>query len=684
MATGIQRIISVCVIATAITSPLSAQQLHAIIVGETSSDEIGMPIGLSVDALVTTVLENVPQDALSLKVLTGKEYNRAKILATIQDLQVESEDAILYFFCGHGYYDQSRGSFFKPPADDGALYLSEICKPLRDKQPRLLVTIVDIVDCCTGMRTHPHAATAQAATVPPQSVSPLFARLFWETSGNLVVNSSAPGQYAVVRSIKGEAGEPGIGALFTNIFTGSLQRHRDERLSWDEIVGECRKSVDEAFRKLHPDGTIRLGQDRSIPQETQTVWGSKNEQIWFPPEYPPKITLEGKGTNRNFEISAQDKELYAHLDGWGGAERTDGYVIAVLCSVCAMVVLAATLMLLKRRRTRCGQRQERPLSRKDGCALGGFDIFLSHSSKDKPAVRQLGEELRRRGMTVWLDEWELVPGRPWQESLEEIIKTAESAAVLVGKDGLGPWENPEMRALLNQFVTRKLVVIPVLLPGAPEQPELPLFLQAFTWVDLRDGLTRDGLDRLQWGVTGTKPHADQSSTPQNDKRAVDATRDPDGFTGKTPSPRISVHLHGGVFAEGLEIVGLLFTVTNTDTRPIPPYQLAVFHSNPRRTWAIFPSNVNGELLPDQRREHRCYVVQQLGAPPPVNYFADEQCGEDQFSMRLMLEHSDKVLYENKRLGRDFVRIYRKVWKAGTFAAMTGEDAGDLISSGDDT
>ena len=48
-------------------------------------------------------------------------------------------------------------------------------------------------------------------------------------------------------------------------------------------------------------------------------------------------------------------------------------------------------------------------------------------------------------------------------------------------------------------------MIPVLLPGAARQPELPLFLTQFTWVDLRLGLTDPGLDRLEWGITGIKP-----------------------------------------------------------------------------------------------------------------------------------------------------------------------------------
>ncbi|MFL6202551.1 MAG: tetratricopeptide repeat protein, partial [Thermoanaerobaculia bacterium] len=133
-----------------------------------------------------------------------------------------------------------------------------------------------------------------------------------------------------------------------------------------------------------------------------------------------------------------------------------------------------------------------------------YDLFLSHNSKDKPAVREIAKVLRALRLRVWLDEDDLVPGRPWQEALEEIIQTAKAAAVLVGRDGLGPWENQEMRGCLSEFVNRRLPVIPVLLPGAPTKPDLPFFLRAFTWVDLRDGITFEGLDRLVWGITGEK------------------------------------------------------------------------------------------------------------------------------------------------------------------------------------
>ena len=140
-----------------------------------------------------------------------------------------------------------------------------------------------------------------------------------------------------------------------------------------------------------------------------------------------------------------------------------------------------------------------------------FDVFLSHNSKDKSAVKSLGMALKQRGLSVWLDEWELRPGLTWQNALEDIIGCCKSAAVCFGSSGVGPWEEPEMQALLHRFVDEKkagniVPIIPVLLPGAPADVGLPLFLQAFTWVDLRGGLTAEGLARLRWGITGEKSH----------------------------------------------------------------------------------------------------------------------------------------------------------------------------------
>ena len=149
-----------------------------------------------------------------------------------------------------------------------------------------------------------------------------------------------------------------------------------------------------------------------------------------------------------------------------------------------------------------------------------FDVFLSHNSKDKPVVRKLKHLLSARGVVVWLDEDELQPGIPWQQLLEAGIETSRSVAVLVGKDGLGPWEDEEMRAALELAVRKRRPAIPVLLPGASAQPDLPMFLVNRTWVDLRAGFAHEGIAKLVWGITGRKPAPTPGGDPPDETRVI--------------------------------------------------------------------------------------------------------------------------------------------------------------------
>jgi hypothetical protein len=136
-----------------------------------------------------------------------------------------------------------------------------------------------------------------------------------------------------------------------------------------------------------------------------------------------------------------------------------------------------------------------------------FDVFLSYNSRDKPEVERIGARLRAAGLRVWLDKWELRPGLPWQEGLEEGVRTSRAVAAFVGAEGLGAWEQPEVQAFITRSKRERVPVIPVLLPGCPDSPPLTVFLEAFTRVDLRGGVTDDGFARLLWGITGTKPAA---------------------------------------------------------------------------------------------------------------------------------------------------------------------------------
>lgn len=146
-----------------------------------------------------------------------------------------------------------------------------------------------------------------------------------------------------------------------------------------------------------------------------------------------------------------------------------------------------------------------------------FDVFLSHNSKDKPVVTEIARILRDDyQLKPWLDIWQRIPGSPWEEMLEQGLTQSATVAVFIGDAGFGRWENEEMRVAVNALVAKQTArVIPVLLPGAPEQPDLPMFLSRYTWVDLRNGYqAKDLLFELFCGITGVSPGDREAVTRQ--------------------------------------------------------------------------------------------------------------------------------------------------------------------------
>jgi hypothetical protein len=133
-----------------------------------------------------------------------------------------------------------------------------------------------------------------------------------------------------------------------------------------------------------------------------------------------------------------------------------------------------------------------------------FDVFLCHNSEDKSEVREIAQRLVRKQVKPWLDEEQIRPGTSWQEALGSQMEGVKSAAVFVGSSGIGPWQNQEIQALLNEFVKRSCAVIPVILPSAKTTPRLPWTLANFQYVDFRSNHL-DPLKQLIWGITGIRP-----------------------------------------------------------------------------------------------------------------------------------------------------------------------------------
>jgi hypothetical protein len=136
-----------------------------------------------------------------------------------------------------------------------------------------------------------------------------------------------------------------------------------------------------------------------------------------------------------------------------------------------------------------------------------FDVFLSYNREDEEAVEKIAVYLEDcTGLKPWLDKWRLIPGEDWVENLERGLPSSSTCAVFVGKSGKGPWQKKELHAALDrQTKHTDFRVIPVLLPDAPAEPELPMFLAGNTWVDFRGKPYDDALWRLECGIRGVPP-----------------------------------------------------------------------------------------------------------------------------------------------------------------------------------
>lgn len=111
------------------------------------------------------------------------------------------------------------------------------------------------------------------------------------------------------------------------------------------------------------------------------------------------------------------------------------------------------------------------------------DLFISHSSRDKPVVRRLAEELAWCGIDVWLDEWELQAGESLHDVLAQAATKANFLGVIVGANfDDSPWANDELKiGLSREKAEKRHVVIPIVVGRQP----LPAFLQGRVYIDLR-------------------------------------------------------------------------------------------------------------------------------------------------------------------------------------------------------
>jgi hypothetical protein len=93
-----------------------------------------------------------------------------------------------------------------------------------------------------------------------------------------------------------------------------------------------------------------------------------------------------------------------------------------------------------------------------------WDVFVAHASEDKDAVaRPLAAELRRRGLRVWYDEFELKIGDSLRASIDYGLAHSHHGIVILSEHFFAkPWPPQELNGLVaRETADRRRVILPV-------------------------------------------------------------------------------------------------------------------------------------------------------------------------------------------------------------------------------
>jgi hypothetical protein len=120
-------------------------------------------------------------------------------------------------------------------------------------------------------------------------------------------------------------------------------------------------------------------------------------------------------------------------------------------------------------------------------------IFVSHAAADNEIAHRVADSLRRAGLSVLFDAWEIQPSDSIAEKIDAALSASDVVLVLLSPASVeSRWVQAELSAAFrDKLRDRAILIIPALIADC----EIPPPLQALRFFDMRSDLDR-GLQQL--------------------------------------------------------------------------------------------------------------------------------------------------------------------------------------------
>ena len=104
------------------------------------------------------------------------------------------------------------------------------------------------------------------------------------------------------------------------------------------------------------------------------------------------------------------------------------------------------------------------------------NYFFSYSRKNSDFVKKLATDLKKAGENVWLDQLDIAPGNPWDDSIQNALNEAEGLIVILSDDSV---KSKNVMDEVSYAISRGKRIVPLVIENCP----IPFRLARLQYID---------------------------------------------------------------------------------------------------------------------------------------------------------------------------------------------------------
>jgi hypothetical protein len=236
-------IFSTLLLFTSLPSLSEATNLHAIILCDTTADNIGFSVEADLKRVRLEIqkIGNFTDMQIKESIFIGHNIDN-DLLQKLKGLEIEPDDVAIFFFSGHGFRTDSKQDNIWPnlylsPINRG-LDFNLIITTLEEKKPRLIIAIAD---CCNNVIPEKNAPSLLEKGRKHSKMNVLalknnYKTLFLDQSGKIIASGCIPGEFSWGTK---------LGGLYTVAFFDTLNSEiiNPKKPDWHTILDKTSQTV---------------------------------------------------------------------------------------------------------------------------------------------------------------------------------------------------------------------------------------------------------------------------------------------------------------------------------------------------------------------------------------------------------------------------------------------------------